>query len=104
MDSLLKIQEQKPKILLPGHGGLIASWESLIKRIFSAQKKATEKVEEVLRAEKKLSVADISEKIYPDAIGPNFTLTLNVVRGIVGRFEREGMVERVDGKNIYRIL
>ncbi len=104
MDSLLKIQKKNPKILLPGHGGLIASWESLIKRIFAAQKKAAERVEEVLRVEKKLSVADISEKIYPDAIGPLFTLTLNVVRGILGRFEREGKVERVDGGNIYRML
>lgn len=104
MDSLIKIQGKNPKILLPGHGGIIGSWESLIKRIFTAQKKATERIEEVLKVEKKLSVADISEKIYPDAIGPVFTLALNVVRGIIGRFEREGKVENIDGRSVFRLL
>lgn len=92
MNSLLKLEDIDPLILAPGHGAPIKRWDSLVKRVFSAHKALAEKIEIVLKEDSEMKLGVLAERIYPNSLGPMLTLAINVVRGVLNRMEREGMV------------
>ncbi|MBN1883534.1 MAG: MBL fold metallo-hydrolase [Deltaproteobacteria bacterium] len=96
MKSINRILEISPRLLLPGHGRPIDTWERLIERITSVQGTLTGSIRELLRAEKELSVYKITRLMYPGAKGPGMIPAVNMVLGILERLNREHIVDRVD--------
>jgi glyoxylase-like metal-dependent hydrolase (beta-lactamase superfamily II) len=92
MNSLSRLEEIDPVILAPGHGAPIKKWGSLVKRVFSSHEALTEKIEIVLKECSEMKLGILAERIYPNALGPLVTLSINVIMGILNRMEREGRV------------
>jgi glyoxylase-like metal-dependent hydrolase (beta-lactamase superfamily II) len=102
LDSLRTLKTVRPKLLLPGHGGPIVAWEKIVDRIFRTQEKLTHRVTDIVKSGETLTIAEIADRIYPDVIGPLFTLSLNMVRGIVARMAAEGRIQYNDGEGMVR--
>ena len=96
MKSINKIREIAPRLLLPGHGRPIDSWERLIERIEAIQGTLAGSIRELLRVEKELSVYTITRLLYPGAKGAGMIPAVNMVLGILERLNRESIVGRVD--------
>ncbi|MBN1573182.1 MAG: MBL fold metallo-hydrolase [Deltaproteobacteria bacterium] len=92
MRSLMKVREINPKILAPGHGSPIKRWDDLVERVILAHEALPERIEAFLREHKKVKLGRLAEEIYPKAMGPMLVLSINLVRGILARMEREGRV------------
>lgn len=92
MDSLSRLKEIDPVILAPGHGAPISKWDSLVKRIISAHEAMPEKIEAFLGEHSEVKAGRLAEEIYPKALGPLLVPSINLIRGILARMEREGRV------------
>ena len=103
MKSIYRIREIAPKLLLPGHGRPIDTWERLIERIVAMQGTLAGSIREMLRAERELSVYKITRLMYPGAKGHGMIPALNMVLGILERLYREGIVSPVE-RGIVRFL
>jgi len=96
MKSIYRIRELSPRLLLPGHGRPIDTWERLIERIAAVQGTLTGSIRELLRAERELSIYKITRLMYPGAKSPWMIPAVNMVLGILERLSRERIVERVE--------
>jgi len=96
MKSIHKIREIAPRLLLPGHGRPIDTWERLIERIIAIQGTLAGSIRELLRVERELSVYKITRLLYPGAKGPGMIPAVNMVLGILERLNQECIVDRVD--------
>jgi glyoxylase-like metal-dependent hydrolase (beta-lactamase superfamily II) len=103
VDSLRRLAELAPALMLPGHGGPIAQAGRLVARVMDAQERAAAGLMEVLEGEHEKSVAGLSSRIYPGARGPALTNALNVIRGIAAGLARGGRVEVDNGGGIVRL-
>ncbi len=99
--SLDLLSDLDPALLFPGHGGPVAQGQRLARRAVEAQERVTARVEQAVRSNGRQSIASLTGAVYPDAFGPILTNALNVVRGVVIRFAREGKV-RIDGGSVVR--
>jgi glyoxylase-like metal-dependent hydrolase (beta-lactamase superfamily II) len=103
LDSLRRLADLNPALMLPGHGGPIAQAGRLAARAMDAQKRAAAGLMEILGRDHEGSVAALASQIYPGAHGPALTNALNVVRGISAGLAREGRVEMDNGGGIVRL-
>ena len=100
--SLARLVDLDPLLLLPGHGGPIARVNRLTGRVMDAQERAAASLRDIVEREREKSVAELTSRIYPGALGPALTNALNGIRGIALRLMREGIVEMDNEGGIVR--
>ncbi len=100
--SLGLLCELDPALVLPGHGGAISQGRRLAQRILNIQELNTARVEQIIRSDRRQTIASLTRTVYPKADDWLLTNALNVVRGIAGRLAREGKV-KMDGGHIVRL-
>lgn len=92
MNSLKRLKDINPVILAPGHGAPMSRWADIVKKIDSTHKGLSEKIAAILKEKSEVKVGLLTEMLYPKVEGPLLTLSLNLIRGILIKMEREGRV------------